>query len=68
MGDKLKNIYSKIVLTNPRYCILKPIEAEISKIAINGFLTMKISYCIMISQLTEKFNGIYEQIPVNLNI
>ena len=49
LGDKLKEIYKNIALTNPRYCILKPIEAEIVKISINGFITTKLSFANMIS-------------------
>jgi len=53
LGDKLKNIYSKIVLTNPRYYILKPIEAELVKISINGFITTKLSFANMISDVCD---------------
>lgn len=45
----LRNIYDKLVLNEPKYCILSPLEAEITKISINGYITTKISFANMIS-------------------
>tara|TARA_Y100000389_G_scaffold69863_1_gene66561 strand:+ start:1503 stop:2609 length:1107 start_codon:yes stop_codon:yes gene_type:complete len=50
---KLRNIYDKIVINKPKYCILKPIEAEITKISINGYITTKISFANMLSDLCD---------------
>jgi nucleotide sugar dehydrogenase len=57
LGNKLKNIYNKFVLTSPVYCILKPIEAEIVKISVNGFITTKLSYANMISDLCDNIGA-----------
>ena len=53
LGKILKNMYTKIVRTTPRYCILTPLEAEIVKISINGFITTKLSYANMISDVCD---------------
>ena len=53
LSDKLKEIYNKFILTKPRYCILSPIESEIVKISINGFITSKISFANMISDVCD---------------
>lgn len=47
----LKNIYSKIQITKPKFNIMSPKAAEICKIALNCFLTTKISYANMIGQI-----------------
>tara|TARA_Y100000389_G_scaffold136357_1_gene133911 strand:+ start:11491 stop:12597 length:1107 start_codon:yes stop_codon:yes gene_type:complete len=57
LGDKLKEIYKNIAETNPRYCILKPIEAELVKISINGFITTKLSFANMISDVCDKLGA-----------
>lgn len=50
-GDILLSIYSKICKNQPRICRMTPTEAEICKISINGFITMKISYANTIGDL-----------------
>ena len=57
LGDKLKEIYKNIAETNPRYCILKPIEAEMVKISINGFITTKLSFANMISDVCDRLGA-----------
>lgn len=57
LGDKLKEIYKNITLTEPKYCILKPIEAEMVKISINGFITTKLSFANMISDVCDKLGA-----------
>lgn len=54
LGEKLKNIYSKFVLTSPRYCVLTPLDAEIVKITVNGFITTKLSFANMISDVCDE--------------
>ena len=54
-GLKIEDIYKKIH-HNPLVRRMKNIEAEIVKISVNGFLTTKISYANMISDLCNK-NG-----------
>ena len=53
LGEKLKEIYDKMVLTKPKYCIISPLEAEITKISINGFITTKLSFANMISDVCD---------------
>ena len=54
LGCKLKEIYSNFILSNPKYCVLTPLEAEIVKITINGFITTKLSFANMISDVCDQ--------------
>lgn len=54
LGSKLKKIYSNFIVSNPKYCILKPLEAEIVKITINGFITTKLSFANMVSDVCDQ--------------
>jgi UDPglucose 6-dehydrogenase len=62
LGDKLKDIYSKFVLTNPTYCILTPLEAELVKISINGFITTKLSFANMLSDVCDMVGASKEKV------
>lgn len=62
LGDKLKEIYSSFIKSSPRYCVLKPIEAEIVKIGINGFITTKISFANMLSDLCDTLSANKESV------
>jgi len=42
-------IYTRMTNNNPKFCFMKPLDAEIVKISLNGFITTKISYANMIS-------------------
>jgi nucleotide sugar dehydrogenase len=42
-------IYGKMARNVPKYCIMNLLEAEITKIGINGYITTKLSYANMIS-------------------
>lgn len=53
-GQILENIYKKICKNKPKICRMSVIEAEITKIAINGFITTKISYANMIADACER--------------
>ena len=57
LSDKLKEIYNKFILTKPRYCILPPLESEIVKISINGYITTKLSFANMISDVCDKLGA-----------
>ena len=54
---KLKEIYSIMSVNQPKFCFMTPIEAEIVKISLNGFITTKISYANMISDLCDELNA-----------
>ena len=59
-GEKIQSLYESLFINNerkPRYCRLTNTEAEIVKISINGFVTSKISYANMISDLCDKVGG-----------
>ena len=49
----LKEIYDRMTKNEPRFCFMKPTEAEIVKISLNGFITTKISFANMISDLCD---------------
>lgn len=57
LAVKLENIYNKIVESKPKYCILSPLEAEITKITINGFITTKLSFANMISDVCDSIGA-----------
>ena len=57
LAHKLKVMYDKIVKTQPKYCILTPLEAEITKITINGFITTKLSFANMISDVCDSIGA-----------
>lgn len=62
LGENLREIYSKIVKTQPKYCIITPLEAEITKITINGFITTKLSFANMISDVCDTIGANKEKV------
>ena len=56
LKPKIEEIYNKMCSNKPKFCFLTPLEAEITKISINGFITTKISYANMISDLCDNLN------------
>ena len=54
--NKLKTIYKKIMLIEPKFNIMSNTAAEITKISINCFLTTKISFANMIGEICLKSN------------
>ena len=49
--DELCELYSRIQVTQPRISIMSPKAAEIVKLAVNCFLTTKISYANMVGEV-----------------
>ena len=49
--DELCELYNKIQVTQPRINIMSPKAAEIVKLAVNCFLTTKISYANMVGEV-----------------
>ena len=47
-GDQIQQVYKKVCLSSPTICRMKPLEAEIVKLSVNGFITTKIAYANMI--------------------
>lgn len=59
---KIKEIYTKTTLTDPKFCILKPLDAEIVKISLNGFITTKLSFANMISDVCDNVGADKEKV------
>ncbi|CAF5122919.1 unnamed protein product, partial [Rotaria sp. Silwood1] len=58
IGDTLQVLYSKIISKQPlTFQRMNFINAEITKIAINTYVTTKISYANMLSELCENLSG-----------
>ena len=56
-GDLLQEIYEKHTENNPRVCRMSPTEAEITKMALNCFLTTKIAYANMVGDIVLAAGG-----------
>lgn len=54
---KLREIYSKMAKNQPVFCFMTPLEAELVKISLNGFITTKISFANMISDLCDQLGA-----------
>ncbi len=59
IGSKLEQIYKQIFGKNlhPKICRMTTLEAEIAKISINGYITCKISYANMISDVCDQIGA-----------
>jgi len=53
VGPIIKDLYGSFVKSDPVYCIVPTLDAEISKIAINGYITTKLSFANMISDVCD---------------
>jgi UDPglucose 6-dehydrogenase len=56
-GDLLEEIYQEHTVNEPRICRMSPLEAEITKIALNCFLTTKIAYANMVGDIVKSSGG-----------
>lgn len=54
---RMEEIYGSMCANKPKFCFLTPLEAEITKISINGFITTKLSYANMIADLCDNLNA-----------
>ena len=52
--DDIRTLYKKIQTTRAIVCVMSPKSAEITKIAVNCFLTTKISYANMLGDVLHK--------------
>lgn len=50
----LTELYNRMTLNTPVFCFMTPLEAEIVKISLNGFITTKISFANMVSDLCDE--------------
>lgn len=55
--DKIKEIYTKTTISEPKFCILKPLDAEVVKISLNGYITTKLSFANMISDVCDNIGA-----------
>jgi len=53
VGDRLETMYKKTCLNKPRICRMSPDSAEITKLAVNCFITTKIAFCNMIGDIAD---------------
>ena len=56
-ADKLEGIYKTLLKNNPKICKMSTTEAEITKIALNCFLTTKVSFSNLIGDIVVKAGG-----------
>ena len=54
-GDKIQKVYSSFMNIVPHFNRMSGTEAEITKLAVNCFLTTKISYANMIGDIARKY-------------
>jgi len=52
-GDILEELYKKTCNNEPKICRMSPESAEITKLAVNCFITMKISFSNMIGDMAD---------------
>jgi UDPglucose 6-dehydrogenase len=64
-GDMLADIYRRTCKNTPLVARMNFINAEITKLAVNTFITTKISYANMIARLCEKLPGADASVVTN---
>ena len=57
LKQQVQEIYTRMTKNQPQFCFMTPTEAEIVKISLNGFITTKISFANMISDLCLTMNA-----------
>jgi nucleotide sugar dehydrogenase len=53
----MTDIYTRMTESPPIFCFMTPLEAEIVKISLNGFITTKLSFANMISDLCDELGA-----------
>jgi nucleotide sugar dehydrogenase len=53
LKPRMTEIYSRMAINMPQFHFMTPLEAEIVKISLNGFITTKISFANMVSDLCD---------------
>ncbi len=56
-GDIIEELYHKLCVNSPYICRMTPESAEITKLAINCFITTKIAYANMVGDIADKTPG-----------
>lgn len=62
VGNEIEAVYRSFVRNNPRYSRMSRTEAEITKLAVNCFLTTKIAFANSIGDLTIQHGGNHEHV------
>jgi len=57
LKQQVQEIYTRMTNKTPEFCFMTPTEAEIVKISLNGFITTKISFANMVSDLCTTMNA-----------
>ena len=58
LKEHIREIYNRMTKNTPHFCFMTPTEAEIVKISLNGFITTKISFANMITDLCKNISKI----------
>jgi UDPglucose 6-dehydrogenase len=56
-GDTLQSLYAKVCENKPAVARMSFVNAEITKLAVNTYVTTKISYANMIARICERLSG-----------
>lgn len=56
-GDVLERLYSSVCENDPPFCRMSLVNAELTKIAVNTYVTMKISYANALADMCERLPG-----------
>ena len=64
-GDALEIVYKNICENNPRFARMSPVNAEIAKISLNCYVTMKITYANSLAAICEKVPGADAEVITN---
>jgi nucleotide sugar dehydrogenase len=57
IGERIERVCRSVILGSSTICRLPILDAELTKIALNGFLTMKIAYANLIGDLCTKMGA-----------
>ena len=57
-GDMIAKIHRTLCLREPRICRMSPASAEITKLAVNCFITTKIAYANMVADIADNTVGV----------
>jgi UDPglucose 6-dehydrogenase len=56
-GDRLAAFYATVLENQPAVQRMSPVNAELTKLAVNTYLTMKLSYANLLAQLCQQLDG-----------
>jgi len=64
-GQILEDIYRRICENTPRFARMSPVNAEITKMSLNCYVTMKITYANSLAAVCEKVEGADAEVITN---